>query len=221
MIARDSAGLRELWLSIEALDNRVPATAQYEALLATRDYVEQLTRRLLLQRTPRQQVDIGAEVARLTPAFQTLERLLPAALPGIAAITPGNLRPAADRRHSQPLANRLAGLMALRATPTWLRSPSRCAGHCRGRAAVFSDRCSTGIDWLAKDSPAANHEHRRPWPGNDCIRRSSTDSAIWPRALRERRRRAAVSGSNDGGRQVSNGSTLRELRASAARISPH
>ena len=151
-IARDSAGLRELWLSIEALDNHVPATAQYEALLATRDYVEQLTRRLLLQRTPRQHVDIGAEVSRLTPVFQTLERLLPEALPGIAR---DNFQEIYAQQQAtglpQALAHRLAGLMALRATPDLasiaesLRRPLPLVAQ-----QYFQTGAALGIDWLAE-----------------------------------------------------------------------
>ena len=149
-IARDSAGLRELWASIEALDNRLATVAQYEALLATRDYVEQLTRRLLLARTATGQTNIGAEVTRLTPAFQALEQQLPAILPGIAHARYEELfleqqsagLPAA-------LAGRLAGLMALRATPD-LVAIAKQSG--RALAAVahqyFVTSAALGIDWL-------------------------------------------------------------------------
>ena len=151
-IARDSAGLRELWLSIEALDNRVPAAAQYQALLATSDYVEQLTRRLLLARNARAHADIGAEVARLTPAFQTLERLLPAALAGIAR---GSYQDIHEQQLAaglpEALARRLAALMALRATPDMaavadeLRRPLPAVAQ-----QYFQTAAALGIDWLAE-----------------------------------------------------------------------
>jgi glutamate dehydrogenase len=151
-IARDSAGLRELWLAIEALDNRVGTAVQYEALLATRDYVEQLTRRLLLTRTARRHTDIGVEVARLTPAFATLQRLLPAILPGIAHDRFEELY-AQQQAAGMPaaLASRLAGLPALRATPDLaaIVSESRrplpvVAQH------YFRTAAALGIDWLAE-----------------------------------------------------------------------
>jgi len=177
-IARDSAGLRELWHSIEALDNRVPAAAQYEALLATRDYVEQLTRRLLLARHARTQVDIGAEVARLTPAFQTLERLLPAALPGIAREHFDEIR-AQQLAAGMPeaLASRLAALMALRATPDMaaiadeLRRPLPAVAQ-----QYFQTATALGIDWLA-----------------EAIRRMRT-TGTWQAVARERLYTACLDG---------------------------
>ena len=42
-IARDSAELRSLWAQIEALDGRVKAGDQYEALLTTSRYLRHLT----------------------------------------------------------------------------------------------------------------------------------------------------------------------------------
>jgi glutamate dehydrogenase len=177
-IARDSAGLRELWHSIEALDNRVPAAAQYEALLATRDYVEQLTRRLLLARHARTHVDIGAEVARLTPAFQTLERLLPAALPGIAREYFDEIR-AQQLAAGMPeaLASRLASLMALRATPDMaaiadeLRRPLPAVAQ-----QYFQTATALGIDWLA-----------------EAIRRMRT-TGTWQAVARERLYTACLDG---------------------------
>ncbi len=151
-IARDSAGLRGLWVAIESLDNRAPAVTQYDALLATRDYVEQLTRRLLLARPARAHADIGAEVARLGPAFQATERLLPAALPGIAGAHYQELH-AQLQAAGLPaaLAARLAALPALRATPdlaaiaSELRRPlAEVAGQ------YFQTAAALGIDWLAE-----------------------------------------------------------------------
>jgi len=151
-IARDSAGLRELWSAIEALDNRVPAAAQYDALLATRDYVEQLTRRLLLARARRPMAAIGAEVARLEPAFKALKGLLPASLPGIAHERYQQLH-AQQLAAGSPaaLAAWLAALPALRATPdlaaiaTESRRPFAEVAHQYFRVAA-----ALGIDWLAE-----------------------------------------------------------------------
>ena len=151
-VARDSAGLRGLWLEIEALDNRAPAEAQYEALLATRDYVEQLTRRLLLARTDGRPIDIGAEVARLAPAFVEMERLLPAALPGIARARYDEVREQQLRAGlPAPLAGRLAALMALRATPDLASIASELRRPLPAVAAqYFQTAAALGIDWLAE-----------------------------------------------------------------------
>ncbi len=151
-VARDSAGLRGLWVAIEALDNRVPAEAQYEALLATRDYVEQLTRRLLLARTTGRHVDIGVEVARLTPAFHEMERLLPAVLPGIAGARYQDLYAQQQAaRLPAALAARLAALSSMRATPDLAAIANELR---RPLAAVatqyFATAAALGIDWLAE-----------------------------------------------------------------------
>ncbi len=151
-IARDSAGLRGLWVAIEELDNRTPPAAQYEALLATRDYVEQLTRRLLLARRAGPQADIGAEVARLSPAFQTMEKLLPAALPGIAGARYRELC-AQQEAAGLPaaLAGRLAALAALRATPDLAAIASELRRPLHTVAAqYFQTAAALGIDWLAE-----------------------------------------------------------------------
>ena len=151
-VARDSAGLRELWSAIEALDNRVPAAAQYDALLATRDYVEQLTRRLLLGRARRQSAAIGAEVARLEPAFRALKGLLPASLPGIAHERYQQLYTQQQQAGAPTaLAAWLAALPALRATPDLAtialesrRSLTEVAHQ------YFRVAAALGIDWLAE-----------------------------------------------------------------------
>jgi glutamate dehydrogenase len=151
-VARDSAGLRGLWVDIEALDNRVPAEAQYEALLATRDYVEQLTRRLLLARASGRLVDIGVEVARLTPAFQEVERALPAVLPGIAGARYQELYV-----HQQAaglpaaLAARLAALPSMRATPDLAAIASELRRPLHTVATqYFQTAAALGVDWLAE-----------------------------------------------------------------------
>ena len=151
-IARDSAGLRELWMAIEALDNRVTATAQYDALLATRDYVEQLTRRLLLTPGSQKRADIGAEVARLTPAFRTLQSVLPTALPGIAHDRFQELCAQQQVAGLPPtLASRLAALPSLRATPD-LAAVARESKRPLATVAqqYFRTAAALGIDWLAE-----------------------------------------------------------------------
>jgi glutamate dehydrogenase len=151
-IARDSAGLRELWTAIEALDNRLATEVQYDALLMTRDYVEQLTRRLLLAQAGRELADIGAAVARHSGAFGQLRALLPALLPGIAhqrflaeqaQHTASALPPA--------LAAWLAALPALRATPDLVELARQARKPLPFVARqYFRTAAALGIDWLAE-----------------------------------------------------------------------
>jgi len=180
-IARDSAGLRGLWSSIEALDNRVAATAQYQALLATRDYVEQLTRRLLLTRRERQRVDIGAEVRRLTPAFHALQQLLPDQLPGIEH---QRYQETLSQQRSAglpfPLAHHLASLMALRATPDLVAVATATRRPLGATAAQYHRiAAALGIDWLA-----------------EAIRRLPTTGS-WQAVARERLYTACLDGQRD------------------------
>ena len=177
-VARDSAGLRELWASIEGLDNRIATPAQYEALLATRDYVEQLTRRLLLAGMARSNSDLGAEVAKLAPAFQMLQRLLPAALPGIALRSYQEIL-TQQQAAGLPaaLAHRLASLMAMRATPDLVavsratKRPLTLVAH-----QYFRTAAALGIDWLG-----------------EAIRRLPT-SGSWQAVARERLYTACLDG---------------------------
>ncbi len=151
-IARDSAGLRELWTAIEALDNHIATEVQYDALLETRDYVEQLTRRLLLGQAGRELADIGAAVARHTAAFQQLRGLVPAVLPGIAH---QRFRTEQSQHGSSGLPTGLsawlAALPALRATPDLVelarqaRKPLTLVAR-----QYFRTAAALGIDWLAE-----------------------------------------------------------------------
>jgi glutamate dehydrogenase len=222
-IARDSADLREMWNSIRALDNEVPAIAQYEALLATRDYVEQLTRRLLLARTAHRHAPIGKEVARLTPAFETLERMLPEALPGIAHNSYQDIysqQKLAGIPHT--LASRLAALMALRATPDLaaiadqLRRPlPAVAQH------YFQTAAALGIDWLAEAIRRLRTTGSWQAVARERLYTSCLDGQrnLAARALRERAgegpaRARWIERLGAPGQQWMR--TLRELRASAA-----
>jgi len=221
--ARDSAGLRELWSMIEALDERLMAQVQYDALLATRDYVEQLTRRLLLAQAGRALTDIGAAVARLSPAFQAVRELLPAALPGIAS----------QRFQSEyaqhvasglpdALATWLAALPALRATPD-LVEVARTSGKALTLVAhqYFRTAAALGIDWLGEAIRAL--ETRGSWQivARERLYTACLDGQrnLCARALRERagadaalQRWCERLGAPGQQWQM----TLRDLRASAA-----
>ncbi|HLK70792.1 MAG TPA: hypothetical protein VKT19_02480, partial [Steroidobacteraceae bacterium] len=80
-IARDGADLRGLWADIEALDGRVLAADQYQALWRTSRFLRHATLWLLDHRS--EYPAIGRAVARLTPMLRELVQLIPAALVGV------------------------------------------------------------------------------------------------------------------------------------------
>jgi glutamate dehydrogenase len=71
-------GLEELWGSIEALDNVVPAATQIEMILPIRRLAERVTR-WLVRHGPRP-LDVTAAVSTFSPGAATLAGLLPALL---------------------------------------------------------------------------------------------------------------------------------------------
>ena len=159
-IARDSAGLRGLWMAIEALDNRAPPVAQYEALLATRDYVEQLTRRLLLARSAGGDRPISGPRWRGCPRHSTTMEQAAAR------------RPARHRRRALSRAVCAAGgrgTAARTGRPARrARGAARHAGSGRdcqriappiayGSNAVLSDRCRIGHRLAGRSDPPAAH----------------------------------------------------------------
>ena len=73
-IARESTSMRELWAEIEALDNKVPAAAQYEMHFATARALRHATYWILAQRG--RSLEVEPAVAQLRPG---LARLIAAA----------------------------------------------------------------------------------------------------------------------------------------------
>ena len=63
LVARDVFALRALWTGIEALDNKVPAAAQYRMLRATQRLLERAV--LWFVRQSRGSIDIAAETERV------------------------------------------------------------------------------------------------------------------------------------------------------------
>ncbi len=70
LIARDAFDLNPLWLSIEALDNKVSAAIQTDALLVIWKVLRQAVRWLLVQ--PGAKLDIQLQVERLRPGISSL-----------------------------------------------------------------------------------------------------------------------------------------------------
>jgi glutamate dehydrogenase len=73
-IVRDTFGLRELWESIEALDNKVPAEVQTRMLIEMQDLVQRET--VWFLRNGKQPLDIRASVAEFQPGVTDLKGCL-------------------------------------------------------------------------------------------------------------------------------------------------
>ena len=85
-VARQVFRLRQLWNDIEALDNKVPAAAQYRMLVATMQLIERGT--LWFLRYGNIGKDIEAVIERFEPGATALAAALPQALdPARAAET--------------------------------------------------------------------------------------------------------------------------------------
>jgi glutamate dehydrogenase len=80
VVVREVYGLRELWASVETLDNQVPTSAQTAVLLESRRLLDRAVRWLVSNR--RSPIDVAGEIARLRPGVQALLSRLPEVLVG-------------------------------------------------------------------------------------------------------------------------------------------
>ena len=78
-IIRDTFDLRTIWSEIEALDNKLPAAAQYEMFLSVGQLLERAMRWLL--RSDYAKLDIAAYVSEFKPRIATIEQRLEEILP--------------------------------------------------------------------------------------------------------------------------------------------
>jgi glutamate dehydrogenase len=111
-IAREVLDARALWADIDALDLKVPETAQIEALLEIWALLRSMTRWLLNR--PGDRFDIAAAVSRYKPGFDALRE----ALPGILSDTDRHRHAEARGRWTEAglpaaLADQLASLSVL------------------------------------------------------------------------------------------------------------
>jgi len=147
-IARDSADLRRLWAELEALDGRIKAADQYQALLETSDYLRHLTRWLLAHR--REYGAVGAAVARLQPLLRELAQVTPAALDGLDRVRYLARCTAYSAKGLPPrLAEALSALEPLRVAPDLVRLMRECRASARAvTRAHFGLGAKLGLDWL-------------------------------------------------------------------------
>jgi glutamate dehydrogenase len=124
-IAREAFDVREIWSSIEQLDNRVSAAKQYAMTQDTVALIRQVTY-WLIQRH-RGSLGIEAQVERLRPGIRELAAALPQGLHGLE-------REAFDRREGELARSRRAG--AARATHRGLRGAHERSRHRRAGAAA-------------------------------------------------------------------------------------
>jgi glutamate dehydrogenase len=75
ILTRDIFGLHDLWLAIDALDNKVPAELQYEMLTDVGRLVVRAT--LWFLRRRREKLPIGEVLGIFRPGLEALDRLLP------------------------------------------------------------------------------------------------------------------------------------------------
>jgi glutamate dehydrogenase len=80
-VIREVFGLREIWAAAEALDNRVPTSAQTLVFLESRRLLDRAVRWLASNR--RSPIDVAGEIAKLRPGVHELLPKLPSVLIGI------------------------------------------------------------------------------------------------------------------------------------------
>jgi glutamate dehydrogenase len=108
VVIRDVYGLRELWAATEALDNKVPTSAQTLVYLETRRLLDRAVRWLVSNR--RSPIDVAGEIDRLRPGLAALLPQVPQVMVGaeresmsehVASLVdrgvPADLAEAADR----------------------------------------------------------------------------------------------------------------------------
>ncbi len=96
-VAREIFAARDFWRKIEALDNKVPAARQVEALLEMWNLLRQVTRRLITL-PGGYGIDISSRVDRFAPGIRQYRKVLPKLLTG-------DLREALEERREELVAD--------------------------------------------------------------------------------------------------------------------
>jgi glutamate dehydrogenase len=147
-IAREVFDVRDLWASIEKLDNKIPAPVQYAMVLDSIVLIRQVTYWLI----QRHRGDLGIEmqVGRLRPGIRELAASQPAWLQGLerqaydqraAELTGGGVPPA--------LARQIAACSSLQCAPDIVELAGvRKLSVESAAAAYFAVGAAFGLDWL-------------------------------------------------------------------------
>ena len=164
-IARDSAELRSMWAQIEALDGRIPAVHQYDALLEASRYLIHMTLWLVAHR--REYGEVGVAVKRLQPPLRELAKATPTALEGLDRERYRSRTQAyASQGFPESLAQALAALEPLRVALdlSELMRSARASARVVTRV-HFGLAARLGLDWL--------HVAIEQLPGADSWQRSA------------------------------------------------
>ena len=193
-IARDSADLRSFWSQLEALDGRIKAADQADAMLETSRYLRHLTLWLLAHR--REFGQIGAAVARLQPALREFMPVIAAALEGLDRERYAErCRRYALQGLPERLGESLAALEPMRVAPDLveLMASSRTSARAVARS-YFGLGAELGLDWLhgaIEQLPASGSWQRSAQSRLQALalaahlRISASARCVWrPRALR-------------------------------------
>jgi glutamate dehydrogenase len=165
MVVREAFGLPALWAGIEALDNRVPAAAQYEMLGEIQRLVYRASAWLLVN-AERHPLDLTAEVAAYAPGVSALAGQMDGVLGGEDG---ERLRARADTWCGQgvpsDLALRIASLTQLASALDVSRIAAQLGRTVAEVATVhYALGRRFGLDWLraqAEGIPAGNHWQRQ------------------------------------------------------------
>ncbi|MCA1939863.1 MAG: NAD-glutamate dehydrogenase [Caenispirillum bisanense] len=161
IITRDAFRLRDLWSEIEALDAKVPATAQVEMLLEANRLIERGT--LWVLRQCPAPLDMGAVIAELSPGIDRLAAGIETAASG-EVVAEVAARAEHYRASGVPddLARRVANLILLASAPDVTRIAARhqMADVCDAARHYFAVGARFGLGWLrAVSEPLAVGSH--------------------------------------------------------------
>ncbi|CAA7613489.1 NAD-specific glutamate dehydrogenase [Candidatus Terasakiella magnetica] len=124
IVARDAFRLREVWREIEALDGKVPASAQTAMLSEANRLVERAT--LWVLRSLSAPFALGAGIAELAPGVAALEASVPTILPPDAAnAVQARIEVFIDQGVPEKLAQRVGNLIVLASAADILRIATR------------------------------------------------------------------------------------------------
>jgi glutamate dehydrogenase len=147
-IAREVTGMRELWVEIEALDDRVPTELQYNMGYETTRLLRHLSYWVLRNLGP--DLDIERAVSRLRPGIQELMRDLPELIEGLEVERYDRaLQRFAHDGVPPRLARRVASLASIQAgvdiaeVALARRAPIRHAAR-----VYFGLGAAIGLDWI-------------------------------------------------------------------------
>jgi glutamate dehydrogenase len=148
-IAREIFEIRDIWESIEALDNKVGASVQHSMLRATQALLKQATRWVLDRRE--ELPDIAVAVKRLNPGVMTLMECLPEVLQGARLERyEGAAQLYADTGLPRALARRVAALAPMHSGLDIVAIAENCQVGVRHAADVyFRVGDALRLDWVA------------------------------------------------------------------------